>query len=235
MKNKRDSIIPGPASESSATADPNKFRIIRNRNAGLLKPVLFIAALLILAICIVVFIPHPKKKINPEDYTFSSKKVLTMGLPNSVIFDYDASKAPTDSVIIQQSWDTTLRTTVSKDQHQHTLIYYFPGFFKPKLVVGNEVVKEHNLLLKSDGWLTAVGASPVPVYFKKNDVMVSGKMSLSIDKIKAQNISLTPQAPRMSYINVQDFGEIYTDNFVYETSLRNDYREGSAVCQMTKL
>ena len=235
MKNKSDSIIPGPASESSATADQNKFRIIRNRNAGLLKPFLFIAALLILAICIVVFIPHPKKKINPEDYTFSSKKVLTMGLPNSVIFDYDASKAPTDSVIIQQSWDTTLRTTVSKDQHQHTLIYYFPGFFKPKLVIDNEVIKEHNLLLKSDGWLTAVGASPVPVYFKKNDVMVGGKMSLSIDKIKAQNISLTPQAPRMSYINVQDFGEIYSDNFVFETSLRNDYREGSSICQMTNI
>lgn len=164
--------------------------------------------------------------VNPKDYSFSSKEVLKMGLPNSVIFNYYATRAPSDSVIIQQSWDITRRTMVSKDQHQHTLIYYFPGFFKPKLVVDNQVVKEHNLLIKSDGWLTAIQASPMPVYFKKEDVIANGKMALSIDKIKVQNVSVTPQAPLLSYSNVQDFGEIYSDNFIFETSLRNDYRFG---------
>jgi hypothetical protein len=235
IKNGKDITIQHLESETPGTANQNKLVTAPKQNTKLLRPLLFAAVLLILVICIALFIPRPKKKINPEDYSFASKEVLTMGLPNSVIFDYDASKAPFDSVIIQQSWDTTLRATVSKDQHQHTLIYYFPGFFKPKLVVGNKVVKEHDLLIKSDGWLTAVEASPVPVYFKKNDVITSGKMSLTLDKIKAQNIFLTPQAPMVSYINVQDFGEIYSDNFVFETSLRNDYREGASVCQMTNI
>jgi hypothetical protein len=34
---------------------------------------------------------------------------------------------------------------------------------------------------------------------------------------------------------VGDFGEIYTDHFVFETSLRNEYAEGSAACQITRV
>jgi hypothetical protein len=235
MKNRTDPMVPGISAVTSATANQHKAIPASKGSARLLKPLLFTAGLIGIATCIVLFTPAAKKKVNPEDYSFSSKKILKMGLPNSVIFDYDATKAPFDSVIIQQSWDTSLRTKVSKDQHQHTLIYYFPGFFEPKLVVDNQVVKEHNLLIKSDGWLIAVAASPMPVYFKKEDAIANGKMALPIDKIKAQNISITPQAPLLSYCNVQDFGEIYSDNFIFETSLRNDYREGSSVCQMTNI
>ncbi len=198
-----------------------------------LKPILYGAVLIGLATSIALFVPKQKKKIDPNDYSFSTKEVLKAGVPNSVIFDYNATNAPTDSVIIQQSWNTKLRTKVSKDQHQHTLIYYFPGFFKAKLVVDNQIVKERNLLIKSDGWMAAVESSPMPVYFKKEEFFVNGKMSLPADKIKAQNISFYPQAPELFYSNVQDFGEIYSDNFVFETSLRNDFKEGSSVCQMT--
>src|SRR5690349_20029493 len=77
-----------------------------------------------------------------KNYSFSSKKIVSEGVPNSVVFDYDASTAPVDSVIIQQSWDERLRTKVSKRDHQHTSIYYTPGFFKAKLVVNNEIVRE---------------------------------------------------------------------------------------------
>ena len=48
-------------------------------------------------------------------------------------------------------------------------------------------------------------------------------------------MSLMPQAPILSYTNVQDFGEIYTNDFVFESSIRNDYRDGSSVCQMTNI
>jgi hypothetical protein len=34
---------------------------------------------------------------------------------------------------------------------------------------------------------------------------------------------------------VQEFGQIYTDNFIFETSLRNDYHEGSSVYQTTNI
>jgi hypothetical protein len=236
VKNLRFSAVPAKPGGFSISGDQNKSTRVPNVETKLLKLViLFVTFLIALAIPVYIFVYWRKKKVDPADYSFSSKKVLPAGVPNSVIFDYDAAKAPSDSVIIQQSWDTTLRTRLSKNQHQHTLIYYFPGFFRPKLVVNGQIVKEHNLLIKSDGWLTAVEASPMPVYFRKEDVIANGRMSLSIDKIKAQNISLAPQAPLLFYSNVQDFGEIYSDNFVFETSLKNDYREGASVCQMTTI
>jgi hypothetical protein len=195
-----------------------------------------VAAVLSLLICTaLIFIQAKKYTLNPDDYSFSSKKVVSVGVPNSVIFDYDATKYEGDSVIIQQSWDTKLRTHVPKDQHQHTSIYYFPEYYRAKLIVGNQVVKEHELFIKSDGWLTAVNTSPVPVYFKKEDVLVEGKLSLSIEKIKEKNINLQPEVRAAIYGNVNDFGEIYTDNFVFETSVRNEYEEGSSVCQKTNI
>jgi len=189
----------------------------------------------LLAGCIVIFVQAKKYQLNPDDYSFSSKKVVSVGVPNTVIFDYDASKSASDVVIIQQSWDTKRRANVSKSDHQHTSIYYFPEYCRAKLIVGNQIVKEHHLFIKSDGWLTAVNTEPVPVYFKKEDALVDGKMALSIEKIQSQNIKLQPDIRTTLYGNVQDFGEIYTDDFSFETSVKNDYKEGSSMCQKTNI
>ena len=193
------------------------------------------STIILLAGCFLIFVQAKKSQLNPADYTFSSKKVVSVGVPNTVIFDYDASKSPSDIVIIQQSWDTKLRTNVSKNDRQHTSIYYFPEYYRAKLIVGNQIVKEHHLFIMSDGWLTAVNTEPVPVYFKKEDALVDGKMALSVEKIKSQNIKLQPDVRTTLYANVRDFGEIYTDRFTFETSVKNDYKEGSSVCQKTNI
>ena len=96
-------------------------------------------------------------------------------------------------------------------------------------------MKEHELFIKSDGWLTAVNTEPVPVYFKKEDAIVDGKLALSIEKITSQNIKLQPDVRTTLYGNVTDFGEIYTDDFHFETKVRNDYKEGSSMCQKTNI
>ena len=184
---------------------------------------------------VLLFLYKGKSKVADSEYTFSSKKVQTEGLPNSVIFNFDATKAPYDSVIIQQSWDERLQVKVSKNEHQHTSVYYYPDYYKAKLIVGNHIVKMHRLLIKTKGWLPLVAQSPVPSYFNTEDVMGNGKMALSIDKIKARNISMQPSPPTVIYANVKDLGEIYSNDFSFETSLRNDYREGAAICQLTKV
>jgi hypothetical protein len=224
--------LPPPVSSPLPQADQVKLLPPRE---SIYKSIDVLAAMIILAGCIFTFVQASKFKLNPQDYSFSSKKVVSVGVPNSVIFDYDATKAPTDNVIIQQSWDSKLRTRVPKDQRQHTSIYYFPDFYKAKLIVGNQVVKEHELFIKSDGWLTAVDVSPVPVYFKKEEVIADGKLSLSVEKIKSQNIPMQPDIRTTIYGNVGDLGEIYTDKFIFETSVRNDYRQGSSVCQKTNI
>lgn len=200
---------------------------------GRWRKVLWIVAPLAVIPAVLLFLHGQQPSPLPQDYAFSSKKVVSVGLPNSVVFDYDASRSPEDSVVIQQSWDTTRRVKVSKNGHQYTSVYYYPDFYHATLQVQNKVVKTHNLLIETDGWLPIVDHDPVPVYFTKEEVISGGKMSLPVDQIKEKNIPMQPSPPSVWFDNVRDFGDIYSDHFDFETSLKNDYSEGSAVCQMT--
>lgn len=188
-----------------------------------------------LVFLILLFLHAQQPSPQAQDYVFNSKKTVSVGLPNSVIFNYDASRSPDDSVVIQQSWDTTRRVKVPKNGRQYTSIYYYPDFYHATLQVHGKVVKTHNLLIESDGWLPIVAQEPVPVYFTKADAMVDGKMQLTIDQIKQKNIPMQPKPPTVFFSNVRDFGEIYSDNFTFETSLRDDYSEGSSACQDTRI
>jgi hypothetical protein len=170
-----------------------------------------------------------------KNYSFSSKKIVSEGVPNSVVFDYDASTATVDSVIIQQSWDERLRTKVSKRDHQHTSIYYTPGFFQAKLVVNNEIVREHNLWITSKGWMALVKQNPIPVYFEKPDFIRDGMLSLPVSKLVEKNIPFQPETPWTSYYNVKDFGDIKTDDFQFSTKVRSDFNQGSGICQRIQI
>ena len=198
-----------------------------------LKTTLFIGVPVVAVLIVALIVSHPT--VAASDYSFSSKKVVSVGLPNSVIFNYDATKAPTDSVIIQQSWDRHLQDKVSKYQHQHTCIYYYPDYYKAKLIVRGKIVSMHRLLIKSNGWMPILKQSPVPIYFSRNEVTANGKMEISVAQIQSKNVNMQPEPPTVMYSNVTDFGEIYSDDFVFETSVKNDYHEGAAICQLSKL
>jgi hypothetical protein len=199
------------------------------------KKVVWMVAPLVVIMLVLLFLKGQQPLPQARDYSFSSKKTVTSGLPNSVIFDYDASRSPDDSVVIQQSWDTTRRVKVPRGGHQYTSMYYYPDYYHATLRVHGQVVKQHSLLIRTDGWLPLVEQDPVPVYYKPQESIGGGKMTLSVDQIKARNILLQPSPPTVMFANVRDFGDIYSDHFVFETRLKNDYAEGSAVCQLTRV
>jgi hypothetical protein len=176
-----------------------------------------------------------KRPVDRSKFEFSSKKVVSEGVPNSVIFDYDASVAGEgDKVVIQQSWDPRLRTRVSKNDHQHTSIYYHPGFFHAKLLVNDKVVREHALFIKTKGWLPMLDVKPVPVYMELGHVRAGGALSLSPDKVKEMNVGLQPLPPWVAYYYVNEF-DLQSDSMIFEARIRNDYREGAAACQHTEV
>jgi hypothetical protein len=117
----------------------------------------------------IFFYSKPHKDIDRSSYKFSSNKILSAGLPNSVVFNYSLPKSGIDSVFIAQSWDETRKVAVSRNDHVFSCIYYEPGHYTAKLIVGDNVVKEHEILIASAGWMAlAESDHGIPIYFKGN-------------------------------------------------------------------
>lgn len=188
----------------------------------------------IIAIVLIGIVAFDQKQhqLNANQYSFSSKP-LTHGIPNSVIFTYNASASPTDSVYIQQSWDPRLRTLVDKDGQTFTSIYYEPGYYQAKLIIGQQVVKEHSLLIPTNGWLGTIATKPVPVYLKPSEFIGQDMMRLPVAVIQQKNVPLQPQVPLIKYVNVGNFDPVPLTDFSFSCDLKNDYGEGAAACQQT--
>ena len=79
----------------------------------------------------------------------------------------------------------------------HSSIYYRPGFFKAKLVVRNSIMSEHDLFIKTNGWLPLVeNGQEKPVYFsEKEAIRKDGQMYLSVKQIIAKNIPMQQKVP----------------------------------------
>lgn len=167
--------------------------------------------------------PREKKLYKPEDFSFSANKIYSEGVPNSVVFHYNASRAKTDSIYIVQTWDINRKTLVPKDGLAHSAIYYYPGFFRTKLIIGDQVVKNHDLQISSGGWLALAENGKEPLYFKKKDYLRDSLVEVDENMLQKYNLSVIPQAPRIRFFNQGDFGDLQNDNFIFETTLKNAY------------
>lgn len=196
---------------------------------------------LILAACTAAVIFYvtafrPSSTSRGRTFAFSSKKIVDSGVPNTVIFEYDASACDEDdSVSIQQSWDPRLSTAVNPKLGKHTSIYYHPGFFDARLKVNGEVVQKHKLLIKSNGWLPLLDTKPTPVYFEQEAIMQNGRLALPLSRILETGIVLQPDPPWCNYYLVGDVPDIRSDDFVFEARVRNDFGGGAAVCRYTEV
>lgn len=185
-----------------------------------------------------MFFLSTKTKASAEHsfYKFSSNKIKTTGVPNSVIFNYDAVAAGTDTVFITQSWDITRKIAVPARQHTYSAIYYNPGYYRAKLIVGQQIVKEHDLMISSDGWLAMVHKDgTVPLYFKKNEVLKNNKIEVNEALLSKYNLPLQPSLPALRFYKVKDIGDIKNDNFILETTLKSDFHQGNAACQRVEV
>lgn len=169
--------------------------------------------------------------LSASDFSLSSKPV-TKGIPNTVIFTYDASKSPTDSVFIQQSWDSKRRQQVSKDGHTHTSVYYEPGYYQAKLVIGNQVVQEYPLVVPTDGWLGTIDHSPTPIYLKVEDFVKEDQLNASGAVLRKYNLNPLAEQISVKYYQVGGFEPVPVNKFTFSAEIKNNYDEGINACQL---
>ena len=172
-----------------------------------------------------------------HDILFTSKK-QSEGIPNSVIFNYDVSNLPHDSAFIQQSWDSRMRKRIKKEDQFYTCQYYYPGYFQAKLVLNDQIVKQHPVHITTNGWQTLVQNSiyaPIPTYIPKEAVSRDNQLHITPEIVSKYVLSIENNSYWTNYYNVQDFGISDADDFVFEAIVKNDIEEGGLTCQFTQI
>ncbi|HEU4552207.1 MAG TPA: hypothetical protein VFS25_05210 [Chitinophaga sp.] len=172
------------------------------------------------------------RRYNPGQFEFSANKVITEGVPNSVIFNYTARVRP-ESLFIVQTWDMSRKTLVASNKHQHSAIYYYPGYFKAKLVADGQIVKTHDLWITSGGWLCLLENEPAPVYFKKKECQQNGVVEVNAAMLERHGN--LPAGSRVRFFNQREMPGLMNDNFTFETQLKNDFDDGSNACHHTEV
>jgi len=162
-----------------------------------------------------------------------SSRTISSGLPNSVVFDLNLEELSTDSIRIQQYWDVTKTISLKPGQKQATGQYYYPGYFRAKLIADDQIIKEHDLFIKSDGWLATIDYDPIPKYIR-SEIIRNGLLSIPESVLPEITTSDTPIIS--TFHNVADFSNAVSgDNFILKTAIKNTYREKWAVCQQASI
>ncbi|WP_295117439.1 hypothetical protein [uncultured Chitinophaga sp.] len=194
-----------------------------------------LAGSIILAACLLVifqFAGKSRKAYTPAQFEFSANKMIAEGVPNSVVFNYTANAKP-DSLFIVQTWDMSRKVQVPADKHAHSAIYYYPGFFKAKLIADTQVVKTQDIWITTAGWLCLLEEEPFPVYLPKKEYEQNGIIEVT-DAMLAPYLHTSP-VPKVRFFNQRDMGELMNDNFVFETTVKNTFDDGRNACHASQV
>lgn len=220
-------------------------RVIQADNAAPVKtkkPLqrIYAAALVILVLVSTFvwmsFFTHTPPVIDRSKIVFTSKTVSDE-LPNSVVFNYDIGTAHADSVIIQQSWDPTKRDTVAASGHQHTSIYYLPGYFKAKLIINKQIVSEHGVYIKTQGWKCIIQqlSKIKPFYLNDNEFEHSGGyMEITPRLLENKTGSPVFNDVWSTFYNVHEFSAD-PKNFVLNATVQNTSAKEASICRQMKV
>ena len=234
----RDFQVRTAETEMAATPVEQPLPVPLTKKPRWIIPWLRLALPAIFLLGLVSFLLRKETPYLPTDFQFTSNTMLTRGLPNSVIFSYDATRArDNDSVFISQSWDTRRKVFVHKNDHHHTAIYYYPGFYRAKLMIGGQVLREHDLQINTDGWLGLVEADwgQVPLYFKPSDMGSAQTIRVTGELLAKYGVKRGSSNSKIILVNQQAIQGIRTDAFDFETEVRSLNDSGVDACQRVEV
>ncbi|MCF3111204.1 hypothetical protein LL912_20615 [Niabella sp. CC-SYL272] len=202
----------------------------KKRSAGKVVIWLLLVAAGVLGFALIT---KTSKKITHGIVRFSSRPV-TRGVPNTVVFEYDARQSSADSVFIQQSWDPKRRFRVDKNGRQYASTYYLPGYYRAKLILNDSVVKEHDVYIESNGWMGALDQEPAPIYLGNRIFKPKGQMGITEQDLRELHIDTLKTAPKLILTYVSRSINLNSTHFLLNLQLQNTYTSiHNAVCRKT--
>jgi hypothetical protein len=193
---------------------------------------LALAAIIIGVVVALAYKPdsRPVKIASNAPVKFDSRKV-TDNLPNSVVFNYDASGLGVDSIVLQQSWDASRNEKIPASLKEHTSIYYYPGYFNAKLMINGKILKESPVFIKTKGWIGIIEKRPTPTYLNANDIFLPGTLGVSNKTLAQKTGSTVFNDQLVIFSNVREFNGSNGGDFTLETTLRNTSKPDESSCR----
>ena len=221
---------PHPAQPQPGQPHPAQPKRSRSLTTPLIIITLAIATLLSFISARIVHKPAKPAAIRFEHHETSDE------LPNSVVFDYDATALNPKKVMIQQSWDPSRREKVDPEGKQHTSIYYYPGFFRAKLVVDGEIKRQSDVYIPTKGWKAIVAREPLPVYLSaKETTLDSGRMGIGAATLEAKIGSPVFSNRTVNFFDVHEFPGFNGDHFLFRTTIRNTSTVEQSLCRKMQI
>lgn len=178
--------------------------------------------------------PEAGPKNPSEKAVFQSRKTSD-DLPNSVVFDYDASGFGGDSVFIQQSWDPARREKVPVTGRQHTSLYYYPGYFNARLIVNGQEQGQAPIFIQTKGWKGIIEAKPVPVYLTPAEIKMGGSLGVNRTILRQKTGSSVFAGTWVDFTNIRPFEGLDAAHFMMETSVRNTSTVEESPCRRVRI
>ncbi|WP_321374562.1 hypothetical protein [uncultured Draconibacterium sp.] len=206
-------------------------------NFKLPKRVLFIPVAIIAIALFAIILLNSKPAKSYSEVSFTSRTNVSSGVPNTVIFDYDISMYDFDSAFIQQSWDARRRAEIKKNEKYSTSVYYYPGYHRAKIMINDQLVREIPVYITTDGWLSLIQNPEndlIPIYVNE-DCIKNGQIYLPPESVKAHHIDLSKNNHSTCFYFVNDDFSGDSDNFGFETQVKNNINEGGQACQVCEI
>ena len=162
-----------------------------------------------------------RKPIVKGPVTFTGNKTVSQGVPSAIVFNYNVSNVIADSFFFQQAWNNMEKVKIDPKEHYYSNIYYYPGFHKAKLIANDSVIKRFRVHITTNDWLPLLRYSrmdEVPVYIKKNKSVVNGALHITRTDLDSSHVNMDKDFI-LSYFNVREFENTYSDNFSLDTKI----------------
>jgi hypothetical protein len=155
---------------------------------------------------------------------FRADKMISSGVPNTVMFHYDLSSVKADSFFVQQSWNPRDKTRIDPANNYYSVTYYTPGFHFARIMANDSILKFANIHIRTDGWLPLIKydlRERKPLYLDPQRILSDGFLGVDENLLKDANVDASRDF-FLRYYNIRDFEGVDSDNFDLETRVRCD-------------